>query len=229
MGVSLMMMTIGGFSIAMILLVVAFWRKISWLKKLILIGVPVWFILYAIALLGFSFVSVERVLALNESKAFCGFYLDCHLHASVTEVRTAKIIGSQTAQGTFLIAKIKVFSDARNPNIAFGLIEPIAQVEDEGPRIYSRRLEAEHELPSAQIQLNQDIKGKETIEKEVVFDITEPTNKFKLSITEGFGIDKLIEAILVDDEDSIFHQPTVFGIETELSTRIHEGITKEEK
>ncbi len=78
--------------------------------------------------------------------------------------------------------------------------------------MYSRREKAEQQLPTAQVQLNQDIKGKETIEKELVFDLTEPSDTFKLLITEGYGVDKYIEAFLIDDEDSIFHKQTYFSL-----------------
>jgi hypothetical protein len=217
-GILLMLMTIGGVILATILLIISFLTKKFRLRKLVFIGVPLWFIFYSIMLFGFSLTSKERVLSLNEPKEFCGFYLDCHLHASVTGVRTAKIIGTQTAQGTFLIAKIKVFVDAKNPNIAFRLLEPKAEIINEGSRIYSRISEAENELPTAQNQLNQDIKGNQIIEKEIVFDITEPAKDLKLSITEGYGVDKIIEAVLVGDDDSIFHQPTLFKIETSSQT-----------
>ena len=214
MGVLMMLMTIGGIVLAIILLGISIFTKKNWLKNFVFGAVGIWFIFYFVMLFGFSFTSQEKKLSLNEPKEFCGFYLDCHLHTTVTNVRTAKQIGDKTAQGTFLIANVKVFIDAKNPNIAFRLLEPKAQITDEGGRIFSRITDAENQLPSAQIQLNQDIKGKQIIEKEIVFDITEPTNKFKLLITEGYGIDKVIEAILINDEDSIFHQPTVFKIET---------------
>jgi hypothetical protein len=214
MGVLMMFLTIGGVILALILAIISLVAKKKWLRDFVFGAVGIWFIFYIILLLGFSLTSKEKNLALNEPKEFCGFYLDCHLHTVVTNVRTAKQIGDKTAQGTFLIVNVKVFSDAKNPNIAFRLLEPKAEITDEGGRIYTRIAEAENQLPTSQTQLNQDIKGKETIEKEIVFDITEPTNKFKLSITEGYGIDKVIEAVLIDDEDSIFHQPTVFKIET---------------
>ena len=87
------------------------------------------------------------------------------------------------------------------------------KIEDESGRIYTRNTEAENLMPTAQIQLNQDIKGRETIEKEIVFDVSEPAKDLKLLITEGYGIDKVIEAVLVGDEDSVLHQKTVFKIE----------------
>lgn len=213
MGVLLMLMTIGGLFVAAILLVFSLIKKKKWLTKFVVGGVAVWFVFYTAMLLGFSLLSEEKVLALNEPKEYCGFYLDCHLHTTITDVRTAKQLGNQTAQGIFYIVKVKVSSDARNPNIAFRLIEPKAEAEDEGGRIYTRIAEAENQLPTAQVQLNQDIKGSETIEKEIVFDITEPSQKLKLLITEGYGIDKYIEAVLVNDDDSILHQQTYFKID----------------
>ena len=201
MGVLMMLMTIGGLFVAAILMVFALWKKLAWLKKFVVGGVAMWFVFYAIALFGFSLTSQEKILSLNEPKAFCGFYLDCHMHTEITDVRTAKNIGDKTANGTFLIAKVKVFSDAKNPAIAFRLLEPKAEL-----------------LPTAQNQLNQDIKGKETIEKEIVFDVPEPSKDLKLLITEGYGIDKVVEAVLVGDEDSVLHQKTVFKINPQNQT-----------
>ena len=218
MGVLLMLMSIGGSVLALIVLIIAIFKKQQWLRNFVMGGVLIWFAFYLIALLGFSLTSKERELGLNEPKEYCGFYLDCHLHTLMTNVRMAKQLGNRSAQGTFLIVNIKVFSDAKNPNMVFRLIVPKAFIEDGSGQTYSRVMEAENELSSGPVQLNQNIKGRETIEKEIVFDVTKPTNQLKLSITEGYGIDKYIEAVLIDDEDSIFHQPTLFKIETNLQT-----------
>lgn len=218
MGFLLMLMTIGGIFVAAVLLIVSLWTKKIWLINFVVGGVAIWFVFYAAMLLGYSFSSQEKLLALNEPKEYCGFYLDCHLHTTVTDVRTAKQIGTEKAQGIFFIIKVKVSSDARNPNIAFRLIEPQAVAEDVGGRLYSRREKAEAQLPTANIQLNQEIKGAETIEKEIVFDLTEPSDTLKLLITEGYGVDKIVEAFLIDDEDSIWHKQTYFKIEEQSQT-----------
>jgi hypothetical protein len=212
MGVLLMLMTIGGLIVAGILLAFSLFTKKVWLTKFSLGGVAVWFVLYAVMLFGFSIFSTEKSLAKNEAKEYCGFYLDCHMHTVVTGVRMAKQIGDQTAQGTFYIVGVRVFSDARNPNIAFRLLEPKAEVTDASGRVYTRSTDAESLLPTAPMQLNQDVKGSQTIEKEIVFDVAEPAEDLKLLITEGYGIDKYIEAVLVDNEDSICHKRTYFKI-----------------
>jgi len=35
-----------------------------------------------------------------------------------------------------------------------------------------------------------------------------------LDIAEGIGIDKVIEAVLINDEDSVLHQRNLFRLET---------------
>jgi len=218
MGVLLMLMTIGGLVVAAVMLAISLFTKKTWLAKFTLGGVAAWFVLYAVLLLGYSLTSTERVLATGEAKEYCGFYLDCHIHTVVTGVRTAKQIGDKTAAGEFYIVKIKVFSDAKNPNIAFRLLEPKADVTDNKGLNYPRIAEAENLLPTGGVQLGQDIRGSQTIEKEIVFDVTEPSASLKLLITEGYGIDRYIEAVLIGDEDSIFHKRTYFKIEEQKQT-----------
>ncbi len=119
-----MLMTIGGLLVAAILLVTSLITNKVWLTKFTLGAVSVWLMFYAVTLLGFSLTSKQKVLGVGEAKEFCGFYLDCHMHAEVTGLRMAKQIGNLTANGTFYIVGVRVFSDAKNPNIAFRLIQP---------------------------------------------------------------------------------------------------------
>ena len=136
MGVLMMLMTIGGLAVAAVLLAVSYFGKVKWLRKFTLGGVAVWFAMYAASLIGFSLVSQERTLSVGEPKQFCGFYLDCHMHAVVTGVRTAKQLGNLSANGTFWIVNLKVFSDARNPKIAFRLLQPRAiALDDTGNKL----------------------------------------------------------------------------------------------
>lgn len=218
MGVLLMLMTIGGLIAAGILLAIALIGRKAWLRNFTLGGVVVWLAFYVAMLFGFSMASTEKSLAINEPKAFCGFYLDCHMHTVVTGVRTAKKIGDRTATGLFYIINLKVFSDARNPKIAFRLLEPKAQVTSRRGSSYQRVTDAENLLPTSQVQLGQDIHGKETIEKEIVFDIPETADELKLLVTEGYGIDQYIEAALIDDEDSVFHKRTYFKLQEQSDT-----------
>lgn len=215
MGVLLMLLTIGGIFAAVVLLAISFFMKIAWLRKFTLGGVAVWLVFYIAMLLGFSFTSTEKVLAANAPKEYCGFYLDCHMHTAVTGVRTAKTIVTQTAKGEFYIVNVKVFSDAKNPNIALRLLEPKARIVLADGSKLERDTAAEGQLPTAEVRLDRDIHNNQTIEKEIVFDVTAPSADLKLLITEGYGIDKTIEHVLVGDEDSLFHAQTFFDLKSE--------------
>jgi len=103
-----MAMTIGGLLVAAVLLAISFFTKKTWLRTFVAGGVTTWLVGYTILLLVGSIFSEEKTLGLNEPKQFCGFYLDCHLHASVSGVRRAKIIGDKTASGEFYIVTVKV-------------------------------------------------------------------------------------------------------------------------
>src|SRR6476660_999493 len=145
MGVLLMLMTIGGVITAAILFVISLVTKRSWLKKFVLGSVAVWFAFYIAMLLGFSLFSTEKTLALNESKEYCGFYFDCHMHTAVTDVRRTKTIGDVSAKGQFYIVKVKVFSNAKRETLGFHTVD--AHVVDTGGGNYSRAIDVENQLP----------------------------------------------------------------------------------
>jgi hypothetical protein len=218
MGVLLMLLTIGGLVAAGILLIAARITKKAWLAKFTFGGVAIWFVFYAAMLLAFSLKSKDRVLSIGEAKEYCGFYLDCHMHTEVTSVRMAQRIGDQQAKGIFYIVGVRVFSDARNPNIRLHLLEPNAKVMITDDSAIDRDLAAEAALPTAGVDLGGDIKGHQTIDKEIVFDIPDDLREPKLDIAEGYGIDNTIEAVLVDDEDSIFHARTFFSLRPQTET-----------
>ncbi len=96
MGLLMMMATIGGLGLAFVLLIISLWTKNFWLTKFVLGAVAIWLVIYAVALIGVSLLSKEKILGLNEPKAFCGFYIDCHMHTAVTDVRKTKTIGNRT-------------------------------------------------------------------------------------------------------------------------------------
>ena len=215
MGVLLMAMTIGGLLVAAILFAVSIATRKAWLRNFVFDGVAVWFVFYFAMLLGFSLSSRERELAMNEPKDFCGFYLDCHMHTAVTDVRRTKTIGNKSANGEFYIVKVKVFSNAKQATL--GLIGVDAHVVDTGGQTYSRDSQAETLLPS-QPEFVRKVSPVESFEKEIVFDLPSDIRSPRLDIREGYGVDHVIEALLVDDEDSILHKRAYFKLEAPAET-----------
>lgn len=215
MGVLLMLMTIAGLVIAIVVLVGAIVTKKTWLRNFVLGGVAIWIVFYAAMLLGFSLTSVEKTLGLNEAKEYCGFYFDCHMHTAVTGVRTAARIGDRAANGQFYVVRVKVFSDARREPLA--LITVDARVVDNLGRIYVRDTGAEENL-AAQPSFETQISPSESFEKEIVFDLPAEAVFPRLDIREGYGIDHVIEALLIGDEDSICHKRQFFEIQEQKET-----------
>ncbi len=210
MGLLMMMATIGGLGLAFILLIIAVWTKQVWLSKFVSGAVAVWLVFYTTMLLGVSLASREKTLRLNEPKAFCGFYLDCHMHASVSDVRTAKQIGDKTAQGIFYIVKVKIFSDARRA--AIGLHDPQFEVVDE----QGRRFEPIEDSTVSGNPFERKVPAGGAIEGEIVFDLPTDVKNPRLDIAEGIGIDKVIESVLIGDEDSILHKRNYFELEEQI-------------
>lgn len=203
----LLAMTIGGLIIAAILLAFSYFTKMIWLRIFVFGGVVTWFASYAILLSVSSFFSVEQTLDLNEPKEFCGFYLDCHLHAAVSDVRKTKTLGDRTANGEFYMVKVKVSSDARRAEL--GLLDPQFQVVDANNHRY-RRIE---DLTVSGNPFERTIPAGGAFEDEIVFDLPTDVADPRLDIAEGIGVDKLIESILIGDEDSIGHRRIFFKLE----------------
>ncbi len=218
-----MLMTIGGSIAASILFVNALYTGKAWLAKFVFGGVAVWFGFYFALLLGVSFFSEEKTLELNEPKAYCGFYLDCHMHTAVTAVRTAKTLGDKTAKGRFYVVTVEVFSDAVRATLGLHTVD--AHVVDASKLEYARDLDAETQLP-AQPDFEKQVGPEESFEKQIVFDLPVDVKDPRLDISEGFGIDSIFESFLIGDEDSIFHKRAYFklseqndlaGVKTEIT------------
>lgn len=210
MGVLLMAMTMGGLLVGALLLAVSFATHKTWLRNFVFGGVAVWLVFYFAMLFAFSLTSNEADLGLNQPKEFCGFYLDCHMHTSVTAFRQTKTIANKVANGEFYIVTVKVFSNAKQATL--GLLAVDAHVVDATGQTYSRDSQAEMLLPT-QPDFEKQILPAENFEKEIVFDLPKEIESPRLDIRDGYGIDHVIEALLVDDEDSVLHKRTYFKLD----------------
>ncbi|MFB3133439.1 MAG: hypothetical protein ACE10K_13050 [Rhodothermales bacterium] len=111
-----------------------------------------WAALYLVVLTGASLTSQEKVLDLKERKAFCGFYLDCHLGVSVEEVQRVSHVGEDAEQvqadGVFYLITVRVSSDAVRAKMT--LEHPKATLIDARGATYERSLEAEQALAASE-------------------------------------------------------------------------------
>lgn len=215
MGVLLMLMTIGGLIVAALLLGISFVSGSAWLRGFVLGCVAIWFGFYFAMLIGFSLFSSEKTLPVGQAKEYCGFYLDCHMHTAVTDVRTAKSIGNRTANGKFYIVTVKVFSNAKQATL--GLLNVTAKVLDENGNKYFRDQDAEDQLPP-QPRFEKQISPVESFEKQIVFDLPAEVKNPRLDLKEGYKIDRVIEALVIGDEDSLLHKRNYFQLSDRTQT-----------
>jgi hypothetical protein len=206
MGVLLLLMTIGGLILAFFMVIASYIFKKAWLRKLAIGGMIAWFIFYIAALFGFSLISKEKLLALKEEKAFCGFYFDCHLHASISEVSRRPNDDDRDAD-TYTV-KLKISNDARRA--ALRMPDPIVKVIDENGIEYY----PVEDITISNLPFSTEIAAGGSAEEIYKFAISKYAKNLKLDVQERADIDRLIEKILIDDEDSIFHKRSFFKIET---------------
>jgi hypothetical protein len=215
MAAPLMLLTVVAIALALAIMVIASFAKNYFLLKVLAGAVALGVLVYVILLLASSLNSHEKILALNEPKQFCGFYLDCHMHVAVTSVSKTKTIsgpgGVRAANGIFYVVTVKVFNDARRATI--GLLEPQAFVTDQTGKQYERVDEAEQLLPGSTTAFDQRIGPEASFAKTLVFDLPERTTDPTLQVNEGYRIDRWLELFLVGDDDSLLHKKTKFRLE----------------
>jgi hypothetical protein len=164
---------------------------------------------YLAAILIFSLVSHEKVLALGEEKHFRE--IDCHLAYSIVNTREAKSLGAPpnqpTAQGAFTVITIKTRFDETTiaPWRGNGLLYPnsraLTLIDDQGNR-YG---------PSSQFgtPLTTPLRPGESYTTGVAFDLPANAQPTALLINEGDWITHLV----IGHENSPLHKKTSFQID----------------
>ncbi len=176
-----------------------------------------WAALYLVVLTGASLASQEKVLDLKERKAFCGFYLDCHLGVSVEEVQRVSHVGQDAEQvqadGVFYLITVRVNNDGVQARLP--LRNPKATLIDAYGVTYTRSLAAEQALAEAEgmpMAFARSVSAGHSYTKTIIFDVPPGVRAPKLLVTQGVVVDRFIELFLIGDEDSLFHRKTVFAV-----------------
>ncbi len=176
-----------------------------------------WAALYLVVLTGASLASQEKVLDLKERKAFCGFYLDCHLSVSVEEVQRVPHVGERAEQvqadGVFYLIIVRVNNDGVQARLP--LRNPKATLIDAYGVTYTRSLEAERALAEQEgvpMAFTRSVSAGHSYTKTIIFDVPPGVRAPKLLVTQGMVLDRFIELFLIGDEDSLFHRKTVFAV-----------------
>ncbi len=212
-GILLLLLTVVAAFVATVGVIHALLREKRELLQAIGLGALIWAGAYLAILLTMSLSSRPRMLGLHEAKRFCGFYLDCHMGVSVEAVDTAKTIGApptqRVAAGRFWIVTMSVSNTARR--VPLRLHNARAVVTDGQGRRYERDTAAEQRL-GADASLDRQAGPGESYTVRLVFDLAVDSAAPTLYVTEGYGIDHLIELVLAGDENSLLHAKTSFRL-----------------
>ena len=183
--------------------------RVVLIVMLVLLGV------YLAAILGFSLVSHEKVLARGEEKHFGE--LDCHLAYSIAKVQQTKTLANasnkSTARGTYTVVTIKTRFDETTiaPWRGNGLLYPNSRsltLFDERGNLYG---------PSSQsgTLLTTPLRPGESYTSDVVFDLPADVKAATLLINEGDWITHLV----IGHENSPLHKKTRFQVDLVCSDR----------
>jgi len=181
-----------------------------WRAVLLVGGALVWIGLYGGAVLVASLFSHETVLPPGAVKRFCGFYLDCHIGVAVRGHVIPAAIGDRRG-GTLHVLTLEFSSDARRATLTpFDLR---IEVVDADGRHYARDLAAEAVWSGGRPDdLMRPIRAGDSYTVPVVFDLPRGIVDPRLFVGEGLGIDRVIEGVLLGDEDSFLHKRTMLAL-----------------
>jgi hypothetical protein len=175
------------------------------------VGAVSWAGLYGGGVLVASLLSHETVLPAGASKRFCGFYFDCHLGVAVLSDATVPAIEGRRASGTYHVLTLRFSSNARRATLTPYDLR-IQLVDANGVR-YERDRAAESALAGGRsVELARPIPAGGAYTVPVVFDLPRGAELPRLFIGEGLGIDRIIEGVLVGDEDSFLHRKTMLAL-----------------
>ncbi|HEY3312840.1 MAG TPA: hypothetical protein VGK00_14465 [Anaerolineales bacterium] len=211
-GLLVFLISILGLSTALVLAIIAlFTHRPGRAMKVMALAVG-WIVLYALALLAFSFTSRPRYLAPGQERCFDEM---CY---SITALRVSPSLGTTSqqinARGIYYIVTIQLRSAARRT--AQKPSEPDVFIIDAQGKRYPGFINAGTELdaplgqPLTAAQLwDRKIQPGESVRRSLAFDLPVDVRSPGLVVTEGIGP---LSAVLIGAETSFFHAPVEFPL-----------------
>jgi len=194
----------------------------------IFVAAVAWVAMYGIVLVGASWFSEEKTLAVGEQKYFCE--IDCHVAYSVEGVTTARTVGEgeaqATAAGTFYIVKLKTWFDEKTISSHRAKDMPLLPnprwvfVEDSQSRRFFTSLAGLKALPEPagrNVPLTQSLRPGESYETTLVFDLPSDVRNPRLMVTDPFPVN----LVLIGHENSFFHKKVYFGLTPATTVSTH--------
>lgn len=180
-------------------------------------GTAVWGLAYGALLLTTSLSSEDQLLGHGQRKAFCGFYLDCHVGVTVLRTDRAHQLflgdSSVVADGEFVLVDLRVDNDAQR--MPLGPRHIRAYAEDVSGQRFKRRHDLEFEIAELVHPVSVEdapIPARGSVRRLMVFEVPEGTGALRMHVSSGGTMERLLELLLIGDEDSLLHGRSYFRI-----------------
>lgn len=206
----LLFFAVGGIIVALVALsLIAAFRQQASSSRRLAFGGGMLATLYTGALAATNLSAAPRVLSPGQALEFCGVYLDCHLSASVVNVRRTQTLGMPLAQakagGQFYFVTIRVASNAKRAELRLYRPE-VYVVNSAGHRIAPSEsgLSAIRGMGMVPTPLDTPVGPGGSFQSSVVFDLRPGDGPFMLHMHEGSALGRGLESLLLGDDDGLF-------------------------
>lgn len=171
-------------------------RPGRWLAAAGLLGMT-----YVGALVAVSLSSRPVTLEPGQAKHFCGFYLDCHIGVAVVDDRSEDAGASGEVRRH--VVTVEMQSDARRATLGVTGVR-VALITADGRRFQADAAETralEERLPPGGIH-----------RQDLVFTLPADARPVALDVSSGWWVERLIERLIIGDEDSLLHPRTTLAL-----------------
>jgi hypothetical protein len=173
--------------------------------RLVLLGIVAALAVYLGVVLVVSLRSRTEVLPRGTPLHFCGFYIDCHLSATVDSFEITSGPGGRLRY----VVHVRFANSARRATLS--VLNPRAELRDE--QGYRLQPIAERFI-GRQVPIPKEIElgPRASVTLDLVFINMNPLIEPKLWLTEGTSFERFTEKFLLGDSDSFLHAPVLMAV-----------------
>jgi len=161
-------------------------------------------VLYLAAVVVVSLRSHQDVVARGTPLAFCGFYIDCHLSATVDSMNITPGLGG----GLRYVVHVRFANSARRATLTAVDLRAVL-MDEQGLRLPPV---AERFGHPAAIPKEIELGPRASVEVDLIFRSLYPLVEPKLWLTEGAPVERFLEKLLIGDSESLLHPRVLMAV-----------------
>jgi hypothetical protein len=152
-----------------------------------------WIAAYALLFVASALLSKEEVLRAGDTKYFCGFFLDCHIGVSI----------EGTSDTGHHVIRLRFSSSARRATLSPYDVQ-VEVIGSDGGRYAAR--------PDGRSELERAIGPGQSYTVDVTYDAPPGVRAERVLVSQGAGIDRILDGLVIGNENSFLHKRTWLAI-----------------